>query len=144
MEYSEEELLAKFSNTAYDWMKAYFDRADIESWKCSGKMSFIADLAQNCNVMNEKLVIVSHSLACLDYIEQLLPIFGIKSLKISGATVGLKRQEIIDKFQNDASYGVILLSAKVKQCLLLGHNLKRFLGCCYWYQLDCCESNCVG
>lgn len=114
MDEAEEELLEKFSVAAYDHMKAYFERPDIESWKCSGKMSFIADLAQNCIVMNEKLVVVSHSIACLDYIEGLLPIFGIKSLKINGSTLGLQRQDIIDKFQKDRSYGVILLSAKVQ------------------------------
>lgn len=38
---------------------------DIESWKCSGKISFIADLARDCKIVGEKIVIVSHSLACL-------------------------------------------------------------------------------
>lgn len=78
------------------------------------------DLANECKLAGEKLVIVSHSLACLgkslvcqekkhigiksffvctvDYIQHLLPVFGIKYCRLDGSILGKERQSIIDKF----------------------------------------------
>ncbi|KAI7903223.1 P-loop containing nucleoside triphosphate hydrolase protein [Cokeromyces recurvatus] len=101
------------SNGGFDWAISYLEKSAIESWKCSGKMSFIVDLAKDCQVMKEKLIIVSHSVACLDYIQHLLPVFGIKISRIDGSTVTSERQLNIDRFYNeDENIDAMLLSAK--------------------------------
>lgn len=95
-------------------------------------MSFVIDLANECKLVGEKLVIVSHSIACLskslflgkkrelhvlnpvlDYIQHLLPVFGIKYSRLDGSIPAKERQNIIDVFNEDQDIGIILLSAKV-------------------------------
>lgn len=79
-EVEEEELIGLDINM-FDWATDYFKndgkymllkkmcflimyRIGIENWNCSNKMSFIVDLATECSVIKEKIIIVSHSLAC--------------------------------------------------------------------------------
>lgn len=112
VEDDEESVFDKWAEQHFSWTKEYFENADIESWKCSGKMSFVMDLANECKLAGEKLVIVSHSLACLDYIQHLLPVFGIKYCRLDGSILGKERQSIIDKFNEEEDIGIMLLSAK--------------------------------
>ncbi|KAI8981653.1 P-loop containing nucleoside triphosphate hydrolase protein [Mycotypha africana] len=109
---NEVDAFAAFLTRGHEWAIKYLDRDEVETWKCSGKMSFIVELAKNCHVIKEKLLIVSHSLACLEYIEGLLPVLDIKTLRIDGSTSFGERQEIIDKFQLKEDIDVMLLSAK--------------------------------
>ncbi|KAI9476342.1 MAG: P-loop containing nucleoside triphosphate hydrolase protein [Benjaminiella poitrasii] len=113
VEDDETDIFSKWLSDGYEWAINYLEKADIESWKCSGKMSFIVDLAKDCKIMKEKLVIVSHSVASLNYIQDLLPVFGIKLCRIDGSTLASERQFNIDRFYNeDENIDVMLLSAK--------------------------------
>ncbi|KAI8083683.1 P-loop containing nucleoside triphosphate hydrolase protein [Thamnidium elegans] len=112
VEVNEEAAFSKLVSSEYEWTREYLDNADIESWKCSGKISFIADLTKECKLIGEKIVIVSHSLACLDYIQHLLPIFGIKTGRLDGSMDVGERKGVIDKFHTDESINVMLLSAR--------------------------------
>ncbi|KAI7868692.1 P-loop containing nucleoside triphosphate hydrolase protein [Mucor mucedo] len=109
---NEEAVFSKFLDANFSWIDEYLDNKDIESWKCSGKMSFIVDLIKESKAMGEKVVIVSHSLACLDYIQDLLPVFGVRSSRLDGSVVAMDRQIIIDTFNDDNDIHAILLSAK--------------------------------
>lgn len=44
--------------------------------------------------------------------ENLLSVFGTKVCRIDGSTPGSERQIVVNRFQNDESFSVILLSAK--------------------------------
>jgi hypothetical protein len=81
IEDNEEDAFVKWLSTDFEWVIDYLENSgmsylahslriityslDMESWKCSGKMSFILDLVKDCVILKEKLVIVSHSIACL-------------------------------------------------------------------------------
>ncbi|KAI9309252.1 P-loop containing nucleoside triphosphate hydrolase protein [Cunninghamella echinulata] len=85
---------------------------DIESWKYSHKVMIIIAISNLCKSKKEKLVIVSHSLLYLDYLERLLSIFGYHLLRLDGNLEANSRQPIIDKFNNDPKYNIFLISSK--------------------------------
>ncbi|KAI8890265.1 hypothetical protein K501DRAFT_169246 [Backusella circina FSU 941] len=111
-ELTDEELLNSLDNKEANWIKTIFKSEDIESWKCSGKMSFVLDLARKCKELGEKLVVVSHSIVTLDFIQHLLLVFGINVNRLDGSTPQADRQAIIDEFHVKSDIQVILLSAK--------------------------------
>ncbi|KAI8060388.1 P-loop containing nucleoside triphosphate hydrolase protein [Gilbertella persicaria] len=111
-ENEEDELVQWLSLETNQPMIEYFEQLNAESWTCSGKMTFVANLAIECSLIQEKIVVVSHSLACLDYIQHILPVFGMKALRVDGHTVGNERQHIINKFSTDQDVSIMLLSAK--------------------------------
>ncbi|CAO3624019.1 unnamed protein product [Cunninghamella blakesleeana] len=86
---------------------------DIDNWKHSHKATIILSISQHCKSRKEKLVIVSHSLACLDYFEKLLGIFGFHLLRLDGGTELGTRGSIIDAFNTDPKYDILLASSKV-------------------------------
>lgn len=51
----------------------------------------------------------------IDYIQHLLPVFGIKYSRLDGSINGKERQNIIDKFNEEEDIGIMLLSAKVSE-----------------------------
>ncbi|GAN08532.1 conserved hypothetical protein [Mucor ambiguus] len=112
VEDNEEDVFEKWLALGFHFAIEYLEKADIESWKASGKMSFIVDLVKESQIVKDKVVLVSHSIACLDYVQKLLPVFGSKLCRIDGTTPGPERQTIVDRFQSDESYNVMLLSAK--------------------------------
>ncbi|KAK4509141.1 uncharacterized protein ATC70_007491 [Mucor velutinosus] len=112
VEDNEQDVFEKWLALGFHFAIEYLEKADIESWKASGKMSFIVDLVKECQIVKDKVVLVSHSIACLDYVQKLLPVFGSKLCRIDGTTPGSERQTIVDRFQSDESYSVMLLSAK--------------------------------
>lgn len=112
VEDNEQDVFEKWLALGFHFAIEYLEKADIESWKASGKMSFIVDLIKECQVVKDKVVLVSHSIACLDYVQKLLPVFGSKLCRIDGTTPGSERQAIVDRFQSDEIYNVMLLSAK--------------------------------
>ncbi|KAG0764140.1 hypothetical protein G6F29_008392 [Rhizopus arrhizus] len=110
--YDEETEIAKWDDDSFQWAIDYFKNDDVESWKCSNKISFIVDLAFDCNAIKEKLIIVSHSLACHDYLQHLFSVIGIEASRIDGGTSPNLRQPIIDDFNSDQNKLIMLLSAK--------------------------------
>ncbi|GAA5795683.1 hypothetical protein HPULCUR_001045 [Helicostylum pulchrum] len=111
VEVNEEAAFSILEFSEYEWTKDYLDDAGKIGLNC-GKISFVADLAKECKLIGEKIVLVSHSLACLDYIQHLLPIFGIKTGRLDGSMMTGERQEVIDNFHTDESINVMLLSAR--------------------------------
>ncbi|CEG67667.1 hypothetical protein RMATCC62417_04064 [Rhizopus microsporus] len=109
---AEEEELVSLDINMFDWATDYFKNDGIENWNCSNKMSFIVDLATECSVIKEKIIIVSHSLACHDYLQHLFSVLGIGTLRIDGNTPLKLRQAILDDFESDESKLIMLLSAK--------------------------------
>lgn len=65
VEDNEESVFAKWLAGGFHFAIEYFEKADIESWKASGKMSFIVDLVKECLIVKDKIVLVSHSITCL-------------------------------------------------------------------------------
>ncbi|KAI9283300.1 P-loop containing nucleoside triphosphate hydrolase protein [Sporodiniella umbellata] len=108
----EEAEIPDWDDNAYSWTLDYFKDTEIESWKSSNKISFIVDLAANCKIVGEKIIIVSHSLASHDYLQHLFSIIDIKSSRVDGNTFSNERQTIIDDFNSDNNKLVLLLSAK--------------------------------
>jgi hypothetical protein len=49
-------------------------------------MTFVLDLARKCKEVGEKLVVVSHSIVTLDFIQHLLLVFGINVNRLDGST----------------------------------------------------------
>ncbi|CAO3700142.1 unnamed protein product [Rhizopus stolonifer] len=101
-----------WDDDAFCWTTDYFKNNEIESWKSSNKISFIVDLAMDCKVIDEKLLIVSHSIACHDYLQHLFSIINIQTSRVDGNTLSNVRQSIINSFNSDKSKHVLLLSAK--------------------------------
>jgi len=65
VEDNEHDVFEKWLALGFHFAIEYLEKADIESWKASGKMSFIVDLVKECQVVKDKVVLVSHSIACL-------------------------------------------------------------------------------
>ncbi|CAO3609665.1 unnamed protein product [Cunninghamella echinulata] len=102
-----------FGNTLLEKVKSLLsDIEDIENWKYSHKVMIIIAISNLCKLKKEKLVIVSHSLLYLDYLERLLSIFGYNLLRLDGNLEANLRQPIIDKFNNDPKYNIFLISSK--------------------------------
>lgn len=65
VEDNEQDVFEKWLANGFHFAIEYLEKANIESWKASGKMSFIVDLVKECQVVKDKVVLVSHSIACL-------------------------------------------------------------------------------
>lgn len=77
VEDNEEGIFAKWLANGFHFAIEYLEKADIESWKASGKMSFIVDLIKECQIVKDKVVIISHSIACLGKIRIFLYIMSV-------------------------------------------------------------------
>ncbi|KAI8983463.1 P-loop containing nucleoside triphosphate hydrolase protein [Pilobolus umbonatus] len=100
-----------FAKSASDMRQLHSD-LNFEDWECSGKVLFTIDVCRECKAIKEKIVIVSHSIACLDYLQKQLPKADIKICRVDGQTAAGIRQEIIDRFQYNNEVTALLLSAK--------------------------------
>ncbi|KAG0174126.1 hypothetical protein DFQ28_002750 [Apophysomyces sp. BC1034] len=85
---------------------------DIDNPAHSNKLLITAEIAKICKSLKEKLIIVSHSLACLDYIQQYLSSLEYNVSRIDGQTPQAERQPRIDQFNKEPNQHVLLLSAK--------------------------------
>lgn len=65
VEVNEESIFTKWLANDFHFAIEYLEKGDIESWKASGKMSFIVDLIKECQTVKDKVVLISHSIACL-------------------------------------------------------------------------------
>ncbi|KAJ8660976.1 hypothetical protein O0I10_003198 [Lichtheimia ornata] len=112
----EDELVA-FSDLAskmlLECLSNYFDRiSDIEDPHHSSKVMAIMEIAKGCKRLGEKLIIVSHSILCLDFLEKLLGSRTYQISRIDGTIPQPQRQDIIDNFNNSPNKDIMLLSAR--------------------------------
>ncbi|CAO3593304.1 unnamed protein product [Absidia cylindrospora] len=96
-----------------DW-KNYgdVDNTDIDNWNQSHKIRMILSISRLCKGRKEKLVIVSHSIVSLNFIQTMLSVNGFAVARIDGSTPQGERQPIIDRFNDLESSEIMLLSAK--------------------------------
>ncbi|KAI9260606.1 P-loop containing nucleoside triphosphate hydrolase protein [Phascolomyces articulosus] len=85
---------------------------DMTDMKYSSKIAVIMAIATECRNIHDKLIIVSHSILCLDYLEELFKTLHFQTLRIDGSTPASERQPIIEKFGKDFSKNIMLLSAR--------------------------------
>ncbi|KAI8149383.1 P-loop containing nucleoside triphosphate hydrolase protein [Fennellomyces sp. T-0311] len=78
----------------------------------SCKMSLVIAIALKCRDICDKLIIVSHSILCLDYLENLLATLQFATVRLDGSTPHAERHTIIDTFNTDATKHIMLLSAR--------------------------------
>ncbi|ORZ15099.1 SNF2 family N-terminal domain-domain-containing protein [Absidia repens] len=96
-----------------DWKNyGYADDTDVDNWNQSHKMRMILSLSRLCKDKKEKLVIVSHSIVSLNFIQTILSVNGFVIDRIDGSTPQGERQPIIDRFNDLESSEIMLLSAK--------------------------------
>ncbi|KAI9490382.1 P-loop containing nucleoside triphosphate hydrolase protein [Zychaea mexicana] len=85
---------------------------DIDDPRHSSKTEVIVGIATACRDANDKLVIVSHSILCLDYLENLLGTLQFQTARIDGSTPATERQPIIETFNNSTTQHIMFLSAR--------------------------------
>ncbi|KAI8089998.1 P-loop containing nucleoside triphosphate hydrolase protein [Halteromyces radiatus] len=93
-----------------DWQKYGFTEEDVKHLDNSHKVQLVLAISKLCRSKKEKLVIVSHSLVCLDFLEEILEKEEFNISKIDGRIK--QRQPIIDKFNDDPACEIMLLSAR--------------------------------
>lgn len=80
----------------------------------SGKMVFLVYLMKNLKDENHRTVIFSQSRKMLDIIQKVLLSFDHKILRVDGTISNpMDREKIIQKFQHDFSYNVMLMTTQV-------------------------------
>ncbi|KAF7728009.1 hypothetical protein EC973_006774 [Apophysomyces ossiformis] len=96
-----------------DWTELFFQAIhELDKPELSNKMIITAQIIKYCKDLGEKVLIVSHSLACLDYIQQYLSSLEYNIIRIDGQTPQPDRQPMINRFNQEDNQHVILLSAK--------------------------------
>jgi SNF2 family DNA or RNA helicase len=78
----------------------------------SGKMMALKLLLEMFTASSEKVLVFSHSTRVLDLIEKFIKASGWSYCRLDGTTVGTQRQGIIDRYNNDKSLLIFLLSTK--------------------------------
>ncbi|ORX49118.1 hypothetical protein DM01DRAFT_1291358 [Hesseltinella vesiculosa] len=97
----------------FDWAKEALSSVDfVQDWHLSHKMAIVFAICRLTKERDEKLVIVSHSLATLDFIQMMLITNFMASFRIDGSTVQRDRQGILDRFNDNRGVSILLLSSR--------------------------------
>ena len=80
--------------------------------KYSGKMEVLAGLLPALEAEGDKVLLYSCSTALLDILEAYVESVGYFYCRLDGTTNTQKRQQIVDKFNNDPSIFLFLISTK--------------------------------
>lgn len=99
-------LCEKFPNT----MRSYV--LDKEKWHDSGKVVKLMEVIQLTIKRKEKILVFSLFTQMLDILEKVLSFANISFLRLDGQTSVDTRQDIIDRFYEDETIPVFLLSTK--------------------------------
>jgi SNF2 family DNA or RNA helicase len=91
-----------------------------DHFSLSGKLKVLDQLLKKYNEDNARVLLFSYSTQTLDLIQNYVRSEGHCFLRMDGTTANAKRQEIADKFSNDPSIFLLLLSTKA---MGLGLNL---------------------
>jgi len=83
-----------------------------ENWLNGGKISKLIEILDRIINKKEKVLIFSLFTQMLDILEKVLTISNIKFLRLDGQTSVDTRQDLIDKFYDDETIPVFLLSTK--------------------------------
>ncbi|XP_053328889.1 DNA excision repair protein ERCC-6-like [Spea bombifrons] len=86
------------------------DEALIEE---SGKLSFLIELLQQLREEGHRTLVFSQSRKMLDIIDRILCNRGFKIMRIDGTVPIVEREKVINKFQSNRSYSVLLLTTQV-------------------------------
>lgn len=78
----------------------------------SGKMKVLAELLGEFNTRGDRLLIFSFSTQMLDLIQSFVKSMGYSFLRLDGSTPTRARQGLVDKFQQDDSIFLFLISTK--------------------------------
>lgn len=88
-----------------DWWKELYNEDEIENLECSTKLIILFSIIEECQLMKDKLVVFSQSLATLDLIEKFLSKDQWKKdedyFRLDGSIKVEKRKEICDRFNSD-------------------------------------------
>lgn len=80
----------------------------------SSKLAFVVRLLQDLRDGGHRTLVFSQSVRMLDVIQQCLDLVGISMLRIDGSVTSVQdRQDIIDRFNADASLHCLLLTTGV-------------------------------
>ncbi|GME86716.1 unnamed protein product [[Candida] boidinii] len=85
---------------------------DKEIFLDSGKVKIMMDIINQVIVKKEKILVFSLFTQVLDILEKVLSYYNLKFLRLDGSTSVDERQDIIDKFYDDQTIPVFLLSTK--------------------------------
>ena len=80
--------------------------------KLSGKMRTLDYCLNNYQRKGDRVLVFSNSVATLDLIQQHIKTKGYTNLRLDGSTQTSARQTLVDKFQNDDSIFMFLISTK--------------------------------
>ncbi|KAI7863098.1 P-loop containing nucleoside triphosphate hydrolase protein [Spinellus fusiger] len=94
-----------------NWVLSISDTLDV-SWDSSIKMRIIIHIVTKAKEIGEKVLIVSHSLLFLDFIQSTMFHLGLSLLRIDGNTQQGDRQPLIDRFNQLPYEYVMLISAR--------------------------------
>lgn len=80
------------------------------------KIQFIINMAQLCRINKEKLIIVSNFVMVLNLIEPFLRNHKLEFLRLDGKTLQKQRMRIVQDFNENQRYNILLLSSKAGGC----------------------------
>ncbi|KAI8064344.1 SNF2 family N-terminal domain-containing protein [Gongronella butleri] len=113
LELDEYESIAANITASRAWASKILDDVDhLQRSIHSFKMATILSICQLASAREEKVVVVSHSIATLDYLRVSFFMQGIVNLRIDGTTPQLERQSILDRFNTEASVKILFLSSR--------------------------------
>jgi SNF2 family DNA or RNA helicase len=84
----------------------------VDHAKLSGKMKMLAELLKEFDRKGARLLLFSYSTQTLDMIQNFVKGEGYSYLRLDGSTPTNRRQELVDKYQNDPEIFLFLISTK--------------------------------
>jgi SWI/SNF-related matrix-associated actin-dependent regulator of chromatin subfamily A containing DEAD/H box 1 len=99
---------------------------DEEALFCSAKFTRLRTLIPKLISDDHRILIFSVWTSCLDLLGCLVEHLGLQYLRMDGSCPSADRQELIDKFNNNPSYSVFLLSTNACGIGKIGYCL------CFW------------
>jgi SWI/SNF-related matrix-associated actin-dependent regulator 1 of chromatin subfamily A len=81
-------------------------------WMDAGKVRKLMEILPNLQTNGDRVLLFSQFVIMLDILEVVLSTMGLNYIRLDGQTPLPERQELIDKYQNDDSIFIFLLSTK--------------------------------
>jgi len=103
------------------WMQSIcVNVQDLTCAEYSNKVPIVMCILKRSKQIGDKVLLFSHQIPLLDYIQKLLANAEISCVRLDGSVAQQKRQDLIDSFNGNGSQDVFLISAKAGS---LGVNL---------------------
>jgi SNF2 family DNA or RNA helicase len=105
----------------HETFKAAEESGDLEAPSLSHRSQIVCDIIKFSVAAGDKVLLFSHSIPTLNYLEAMISSLGVSTCRLDGSTNVTLRQKAVKEFNQGAMYNVFLISTKAGG---LGLNLQ--------------------